>query len=58
MLPYSWYLNHVLIGAREACLPDSYIETIAEVSTMEDQDPGRSRRELSIHYRCDNDREP
>jgi gamma-glutamylcyclotransferase len=53
LLPYSWYLNHVLIGAREASLPDSYIKTIADVLTKEDQDLSRSCKELAIHFRRD-----
>jgi hypothetical protein len=24
--PYTWYVNHVLVGAREAQLPQDYIE--------------------------------
>lgn len=48
--PYSWYVNHVLIGAREASLPSNYIDAkIASVETVEDSDKERDTRERAIH---------
>ena len=47
--PYSWYLEHVLIGAREASLPAGYIRELARITTTEDQDLDRNQRERSIH---------
>jgi len=49
LLPFRWYRQHVLIGARENGLPRSYIEAIAAVAVQEDPDPERQRRELAIH---------
>ena len=48
--PYTWYVNHVLVGAMEASLPDSYITTkIASVETVEDRDRERDESERAIH---------
>jgi len=48
--PYAWYLHHVLVGAREAGLPESYIDTrILSVETMEDPDREREARERAIY---------
>lgn len=48
--PYSWYLNHVLIGANETLLPNHYIESkIRSVQCLNDQDKQREHRERKIH---------
>lgn len=47
--PYPWYREHVLRGARENNLPTEYIDTILAVECMEDPDPQRAERELSIY---------
>ena len=47
--PYSWYKHHVLIGAREAGLPVSYIERIESVECLEDPDNNRDSIERAIH---------
>lgn len=48
--PYSWYVNHVLIGAREASLPLEYIEAkIASVQSIEDSDQARDAAQRAIH---------
>ena len=47
--PYSWYLNHVLIGARESGLPQSYVDKIEAVAHLEDQDEVRDRQQRAIH---------
>lgn len=50
--PYSWYLNHVVIGAKEIPLPKNYLETkITNVATKEDRDKDRDTLERSIHDR-------
>ena len=49
MRPFSWYLNHVLIGARESHLPREYIARIEAVSCIEDHDREREARERAIH---------
>lgn len=49
LLPFDWYLQHVLRGAYENALPPDYTARIAAVETTNDPDPQRSRRELAIH---------
>ena len=48
-VPYSWYLQHVLVGAREAGLPDAYIAGIAAQDVRRDPQARRERRELGIY---------
>lgn len=47
--PYSWYLNHVTIGAREVGIPGSYLARIEKVRSIEDPDTRRDARERAIH---------
>jgi hypothetical protein len=48
--PYSWYLHHVLTGAREAELPEHYIEgRILSVTDIEDTDALRAAREHAFY---------
>lgn len=47
--PYPWYLRHVLVGAMEHRLPRSYCDMLASIATVEDPDPERSARELSVY---------
>lgn len=48
--PYSWYMNHVLVGAQEISLPLTYIETkIKNIETTEDCNRERDASERSIH---------
>jgi len=50
LMPYSWYVNHVLVGAREAALPADYIEArISAVRSVQDADEERDARERAIH---------
>ncbi len=50
LLPYGWYLNHVLIGAAQASLPPDYVHSkIRRVATLEDSDRDRDQRERAIH---------
>lgn len=50
--PYSWYVNHVAIGAREALLPEDYIrDKISSVEAVEDADKVRDAKERAI-YDC------
>ncbi|KZX01873.1 hypothetical protein JL49_03290 [Pseudoalteromonas luteoviolacea] len=48
-LPFSWYKQHVLIGAREHCFPSSYIDTINHQTSMQDPDVKREQLELEIY---------
>jgi hypothetical protein len=49
LLPFHWYKEHVLRGARRAGLPDSYVRAIAAVESGDDPDPLRHRREMAIY---------
>ena len=47
--PFHWYKHHVLCGARENNLPYDYIEGILSVESIDDPDPDRVKKELSIY---------
>jgi hypothetical protein len=47
--PYSWYKNHVLIGAIESLLPGSYIQKIEAVESIEDPDRERDKEQRDIY---------
>lgn len=47
--PYSWYLEHVVRGAREHHLPDNYSAAIVRVEAIDDPDAERHRMELAIY---------
>ncbi len=48
--PYSWYLNHVLVGAREIGVPSEYYQQIQAVAAISDPDRQREQRELAVHF--------
>ncbi len=47
--PYSWYLNHVLIGAREIKVPEQYLLNIEGVDSAEDPDKNRDAAQRILH---------
>ena len=47
--PFHWYLNHLLVGAREAGLPSDYIKAIESVESQDDPDGCRDARERMIY---------
>jgi gamma-glutamylcyclotransferase len=47
--PFSWYLRHVIEGAREAGMPDGYLQALLQIETEEDPDRTRNARELAIY---------
>lgn len=47
--PYSWYVNHVLMGALENKLPETYIDKIKKVEYVEDNNKERALIEYAIH---------
>ena len=49
LLPYDWYLKHVLTGALEAQLPPKYIQQIESQLTQIDADIKRAELEFSIY---------
>lgn len=48
-LPYDWYLEHVLRGARYAGLPADYLDALARIESMNDPDAQRRERELALY---------
>ncbi len=49
LMPYSWYVRHVLEGAKAAGFPDDYIDKIKNVRSQRDDDSKREKKELSIY---------
>lgn len=48
--PYTWYVNHVLVGAAEMALPAEYIQSsLSGIDSSQDPDQGREARERAIH---------
>lgn len=47
--PYSWYLNHVLIGAREIQVPDWYLRQLESIPSMQDDDLERDSAQRAIY---------
>jgi len=48
--PYSWYVNHVLLGAGETKLPHDYIQKrISVIESIQDIDKERDTRERAVH---------
>ena len=49
LLPYHWYKDHVIIGAREHGLPHFYVEKIHAIESSHDPDTERAALETAIH---------
>ncbi len=49
LLPYSWYKEHVLVGARAARLPSEYIAMIESVETISDKNLEREAAQRAIY---------
>ncbi|ROU02080.1 gamma-glutamylcyclotransferase [Marinobacter sp. R17] len=47
--PLDWYRHHVLVGAQEHALPESYIARIEAIAVDKDADDKRRERELAIY---------
>lgn len=47
--PYSWYLNHVVIGAKEAQVPAQYFNIIQSVECIEDPDQHRDAKQRALY---------
>ena len=47
--PFTWYKQHVLEGAREANLPESYVRALEDITAIEDPDKAREAMELAIY---------
>ena len=48
--PYKWYLYHVVIGAKEANLPEAYINEVMSTESIKDADQQREERELRLYH--------
>jgi gamma-glutamylcyclotransferase len=48
LLPYSWYVRFVVLGAREHSLPAPYIQSIERVAQSEDPDLRRDAENRAI----------
>jgi len=49
LLPFHWYKEHVLVGARETGLPEDYIARIEDTVSVEDPDAARQARQLALY---------
>jgi gamma-glutamylcyclotransferase len=49
LLPYSWYLFHVIYGAKETGVPSDYLEALEATKSQEDPDKERDARERAIY---------
>lgn len=49
LVPYSWYLNHVVVGAKETGVPVSYLEKIQAVTTIEDSNKERDKKQREMY---------
>jgi hypothetical protein len=47
--PFDWYKQHVLVGAREAGLPRSYVDAIERRPAHPDPDRVRHAHEIAVH---------
>lgn len=48
-LPYTWYLAHVVNGAKEHGLPEDYVKKIKQIKAIEDTNQQRHEKESAIH---------
>ena len=49
LVPYSWYVRHVIEGAKTANFPDCYIEKLENITSKYDFDRNREECELAIY---------
>lgn len=49
LLPYSWYLYHVIYGAKESGVPAEYLDILSATKSKEDPDKERDARERAIY---------
>ena len=49
LIPYDWYLHHVVTGASNARLPQDYIAGLAATPTKADPDQKRHALEMSLY---------
>jgi gamma-glutamylcyclotransferase len=49
LFPYSWYLCHVIYGAKETGVPNSYFDAIESTKSIEDPNKERDAKEREIY---------
>jgi len=49
LIPYSWYLNHVVHGATEIGVPGSYLKTLESIQTKDDPNKRRDAAERAVY---------
>jgi gamma-glutamylcyclotransferase len=49
LLPYSWYLHHVINGAKETGVPSAYLDALSATVSREDPDKERDASERAIY---------
>lgn len=49
LLPFSWYLNHVIIGAKQSELPSDYLALIEIIESVEDPDRTRDAMQREMY---------
>jgi hypothetical protein len=47
--PFSWYLHHVIFGAKKAKISSDYIAAIEAIKCIEDPNQARELKELAIY---------
>jgi gamma-glutamylcyclotransferase len=47
--PYYWYINHVIIGAKETKVPAEYLAFIESVECIEDPDHSRDAQQRAMY---------
>lgn len=47
--PYYWYLNHVIVGAKETKVPNDYLAIIESVECIDDPDLNRNAKQHAIY---------
>jgi len=47
--PFSWYLNHVIVGAKETKVPADYLAAIQSIECFEDLDENREAKERAMY---------
>ncbi|WP_163559709.1 gamma-glutamylcyclotransferase family protein [Halomonas sp. NO4] len=49
LLPYSWYLHHVINGAKETGVPSAYLDALSATNSREDPDKERDASERATY---------
>ncbi|MGB2739897.1 MAG: gamma-glutamylcyclotransferase family protein [Cognaticolwellia sp.] len=47
--PYSWYLNHVIIGAKEVKVPNEYLTILESTESVEDLNKERDSKQRAMY---------